>query len=205
MATATAQPRNLPAVTADGHKHKKSALSDGQGRLAWMLLAPTLIVIIVVAGIPVLMSIREAFYRTNSGVDPNTGLIAGGEAVTGLKNFTAVFTGQDAVSGSYGSMGRFSNAFINTTLFAVVCVLAETVLGVAMALIMAKAFRGRGVVRAGILVPWAIPTIVSALMWKLIFDEAGVMNRILGPQILWLARKPPALSGVFLGHGWEVT
>src|SRR3954454_19030155 len=203
MATATAQPRNLPAVTADGHKHKKSALSDGQGRLAWMLLAPTLIVIIVVAGIPVLMSVREAFYRTNSGVDPNTGLIAGGEAFTGLKNFTAVFTGQDAVSGSYGSIGRFSNAFINTTLFAVVCVLAETVLGVAMALIMAKAFKGRGIVRAGILVPWAIPTIVSALMWKLIFDEAGVMNKILGRQILWLADEGASFWAIIIADVWK--
>ena len=44
-------------------KHKKNALSDGQGRLAWILLAPTLIVIAVVAGIPVVMSIREAFSR----------------------------------------------------------------------------------------------------------------------------------------------
>jgi ABC-type sugar transport system permease subunit len=202
MATATAQ-AVARSGTGDGHKHKKNALSDGQGRLAWMLLAPTLLVIIVVAGIPVLMSIREAFYRTNSGVDPNTGLIAGGEAFTGLKNFTAVFTGQDAVSGSYGSMGRFSNAFINTTLFAVVCVLAETVLGVAMALIMAKAFRGRGVVRAGILVPWAIPTIVSALMWKLIFDEAGVMNRILGTQILWLADNPSSFWAVVIADVWK--
>ena len=64
-----------------------------------------------------------------------------------------------------------------------------------MALIMAKAFRGRGIVRAGILVPWAIPTIVSALMWKLIFDEAGVMNRILGRQILWLADTGRLLLG----------
>ena len=55
MATTTADSRNLPAVQVDGHKHKKSALSDGQGRLAWMLLAPTLLVIIVVAGIPVIM------------------------------------------------------------------------------------------------------------------------------------------------------
>src|SRR4051794_21480099 len=202
MATATAQ-AVARSATGDGHKHKKNALSDGQGRLAWMLLAPTLIVIIVVAGIPVLMSVREAFYRTNSGVDPNTGLIAGGEAFTGLKNFAAVFTGQDAVSGSYGSMGRFSNAFINTTLFAVVCVLAETILGVAMALIMAKAFRGRGVVRAGILVPWAIPTIVSALMWKLIFDEAGVMNRILGTQILWLADNPSSFWAVVIADVWK--
>ena len=79
-------------------------------------------------------------------------------------------------------MDRFWNAFLNTTFFTIVCVILETVLGVIMALIMAKAFKGRGIVRAGILVPWAIPTIVSALMWKLIFDAAGVMNRILGTQ-----------------------
>src|SRR3954454_1328892 len=173
MATATAQPRNLPAVTADGHKHKKSALSDGQGRLAWMLLAPTLLVIIVVAGIPVLMSIRESFFSANTGGDPNTGLVAAGETFVGLQNFTNVFTAQDTVTGSYGEMGRFFNAFWNTTFFTIICVTLETILGVAMALIMAKAFKGRGFVRAGILVPWAIPTIVSALMWKLIFDEAG--------------------------------
>ena len=63
MATATAEPRSLPATTGDGHKHKKNALSDGQGRLAWILLAPTLLIILVVAGIPVAMSIREAFSR----------------------------------------------------------------------------------------------------------------------------------------------
>ena len=55
MATATAEPKSSP-LPGSGHKHKKNALSDGQGRLAWMLLAPTLLVIIVVAGIPVLMS-----------------------------------------------------------------------------------------------------------------------------------------------------
>ena len=111
MATATAEPRNLPAVQGDGHKHKKNALSDGQGRLAWMLLAPTLIIIIVVAGIPVIMSIRESFFQTNSGVDPTTGLVAGGEQFVGLQNFTDIFTGPDTVTGTYGTIGRFWNAF----------------------------------------------------------------------------------------------
>ena len=67
----------------------------------------------------------------------------------------------------------------------IMSVLLQTVLGVAMALIMAKAFRGREVVRGGSLLPWAIPTIVSALIWKLILDSSGVMNRILGREILW--------------------
>ncbi len=203
MATATAESQSLPAVQQDGHKHKKSALSDGQGRLAWILLAPTLLVIIVVAGIPVLLSIRESFFQTNSGVDPNTGLIAAGETFSGLQNFTAIFTSPDKVVGNFGTIGRFNNAFLNTTAITIVCVILETILGVAMALIMAKAFKGRGIVRAGILVPWAIPTIVSALMWKLIFDEAGVMNRILGTQILWLADSPSSFWAVVIADVWK--
>ena len=100
MATSTAEPRSLPATQGDGHKHKKNALSDGQGRLAWILLAPTLIVILVVAGIPVAMSIREAFFQTNSGVDPTTGMIQGGETFVGLENFTNIFAGGNPVVGS---------------------------------------------------------------------------------------------------------
>ena len=202
MATTTAENRPA-AVTGDGHKHKKNALSDGQGRLAWILLAPTLIVIIVVAGIPVLLSIRESFFVTNTGVDPNTGLVAGGESFSGLRNFTDIFAGQNQVNGNWGTMDRFWNAFLNTTFFTIICVILETILGVAMALIMSKAFRGRGVVRAGILVPWAIPTIVSALMWKLIFDEAGVMNRILGTQILWLADSGWAFVAIVIADVWK--
>src|SRR5918995_2520104 len=202
MATTTAEARKVPVVP-DGHKHKKNALSDGQGRLAWMLLAPTLLVIFVVAGIPVAMSIRESFFQTNTGVDPTTGLIAGGETFVGLQNFTDIFTGQNPVPGNFGTMDRFWNAFLNTTFITIVCVILETILGVAMALIMAKAFRGRGIVRAGILVPWAIPTIVSALMWKLIFDEAGVMNRILGRQILWLADSGASFWAIVIADTWK--
>jgi ABC-type sugar transport system permease subunit len=203
MATATVEKQPRSGAPADGHKHKKNALSDGQGRLAWILLAPTLLIILVVAGIPVLLSIRESLFQANSGVDPNTGLIAQGESFVGLKNFTDIFTGANTVIGTYGPMDRFWNAFINTTLLTIVCVLLETVLGVAMALIMSKAFKGRGIVRAGILVPWAIPTIVSALMWKLIFDEAGVMNRILGQQILWLADSGASFWAVVIADVWK--
>ena len=203
MATATAAPNSVTAVGDDGHKHKKNALSDGQGRLAWILLAPTLLIIAVVAGIPVLMSIRESFFQTNSGIDPVTGLVAGGDQFVGLKNFTNIFTSPDVVPGSYGQIGRFGNAFLNTTFITIICVILETILGVAMALIMSKAFRGRGIVRAGILVPWAIPTIVSALMWKLIFDADGVMNRILGTQILWLADSGASFWAIVIADVWK--
>ena len=149
------------------------------------------------------MSFRESLHQTNAGVDPTTGLIAGGDKFVGLQNFTDIFTGANPVTGSYGTMDRFWNAFLNTTFITIVCVLLETVIGVAMALIMAKAFRGRGVVRAGILVPWAIPTIVSALMWKLIFDSSGVMNRILGTQILWLADTGASFWAIVIADTWK--
>ncbi len=203
MATATAEPTNLPAVLDNGHKPKKNSLSDGQGRLAWILLAPTLLVILVVAGIPVVLSIRESFFSNNTGINPETGMQAVGERFSGLTNFTNIFAGQNDVTGTYGTMDRFWNAFLNTTFFTIICIVLETILGVIMALIMSKAFRGRGVVRAGILVPWAIPTIVSALMWKLIFDEAGVMNKILGRQILWLADSGASFWAVVIADVWK--
>ena len=203
MATATAVSKSSVAAGNDGHKHKKNPFSDGQGRLAWMLLAPTMVVIFVMAGIPVVMSIRQSLFADNSGVDPTTGLVAQGESFVGLKNYLAIFTSGDAVTGSYGQINRFWNAFINTSLITIVCVILETILGVIMALIMAKAFKGRGIVRAGILVPWAIPTIVSALMWKLIFDANGVMNKILGHQILWLADTGSSFWAIIIADTWK--
>ncbi|MVA77718.1 ABC transporter permease subunit [Auraticoccus sp. F435] len=162
-----------------------------------------MIVLVAIVGIPILLSIREAFFRENEGIDPNTGLLQGGEEFVGLRNFTDIFAGTNNVTSTWGTLDRFINAFINTSLFTLVCVLIETVLGVAMALIMSKAFRGRGIVRAGILVPWAIPTIVSALMWKLIFDEAGIMNRILGAQVLWLADNFSSFWAVVIMDVWK--
>jgi multiple sugar transport system permease protein len=201
MAVTTAE-RTAPPAT----KRKKNAFSDGQGALAAMLLAPTLLVMFLVAGIPIGMSIIESFFRANGGVDPNTGLVNTGTAFVGLQNFTDIFAHPTLVVGVYGSVDRLINAFFNTSLFTVVCVVLETVLGVAMALIMAKAFRGRGLVRAAILVPWAIPTIVSAVMWKLIFNTDGVANKVLGlanTPILWLGDNRYSQLAIIIADVWK--
>ncbi len=187
-------------------RRRKNAFSDGQAALAGILLAPTLLVILVVAGIPILLSVYESFFRGGSGVDPVTGMVKQGSEFVGLENFTSIFTSPTTVVGVWGSMDRLINAFINTTVFTLVCVVTETVLGVAMALIMAKAFRGRGLVRASILVPWAIPTIVSAMMWKLIFNTAGVANKLLGltdNPILWLADNKYSQWAVMVADIWK--
>lgn len=189
---------------APRRKVKKNPLSDGQGRLAAFLTAPTLAVILFVVGIPIILSIQESLFRTNDGVDPETGLVSSGTKFVGLDNYINAFTSQTAdVNGVWGAMPRLVNAFANNIFFTVVCVGIETVLGVAMALIMARAFKGTGLVRAAILIPWAIPTIVSAMLWKVVFDANGVMNRLIGRQVLWLGDSAASQWAVIMADVWK--
>lgn len=201
MAVTTAERTAPPQI-----KRKKNAFSDGQGTLAAMLLAPTLLVMFIVTGIPIVMSITESFFRKADGVDPVTGAVKSTTDFVGVQNFSDIFAHPSTVAGVYGSMDRLINSFLNTTLFTVICVILETILGVTMALIMAKAFRGRGLVRASILVPWAIPTIVSAMMWKLIFNTSGVANKVLGLEvnpILWLADNKYSQMAIIAADVWK--
>ncbi len=198
--TATTLAGNTPPIT---EKRKKNLLSDGQGTLAAILISPTMLVILFVVGIPILLSLRESVFRKETAVDPNTGMIPEGESFVGLNNFTDIFANPQMVSGVWGSMDRLVNSFLNVTFFTVVCVVLETVLGVAMALIMARAFRGKGFVRAAILIPWAIPTIVSARMWGLIFDSNGVANVVLNTKILWLADNAYSQWAVIIADVWK--
>lgn len=72
------------------------------------------------------------------------------------------------------------NAVWNTVRFAVLSVVFETILGLGVALMLNADFKGRGIVRAAILIPWAIPTIVSAKMWAwMLNDQYGIINDIL--------------------------
>jgi multiple sugar transport system permease protein len=74
---------------------------------------------------------------------------------------------------------RFWFSILNTLIFTVISVTIELILGLAIALLINRQFRGRGLVRASVLVPWAIPTVVSALMWKFMFDgQNGILAKI---------------------------
>jgi multiple sugar transport system permease protein len=191
---------NTPPITK---KSKKNLLSDGQGTLAAILISPTMLVILFVVGVPILLSLRESVFRKATTVDPTTGLIPEGESFVGLANFTDIFSSPQTVISVWGQQDRLINSFFNVTFFTIICVVLETVLGVAMALIMARAFRGKGFVRAAILIPWAIPTIVSARMWGLIFDSNGVMNAVLGQKILWLADNVYSQWAVVIADVWK--
>jgi multiple sugar transport system permease protein len=168
--------------------------NEGTGRLAAVLLSPTLIVLALVVVYPILSALRQSLF-TEGAVDPETGFVEEGEKFVGLDNYTAIFSGDTG--------DRFWNAFYNTTFFTVSCVAIETVLGVMMALVMHKAFFGRSVVRASILVPWAIPTVVSALLWRWIFQADGVANAVLGQEILWSTEGWQAVLSVIIADTWK--
>ncbi|AZO18948.1 sugar ABC transporter permease [Mesorhizobium sp. M2A.F.Ca.ET.043.05.1.1] len=100
----------------------------------------------------------------------------------------------------------------NTVRFAVVSVACETVLGMIVALALNAEFKGRGIVRAAILVPWAIPTIVSAKMWQwMLNDQFGIINVVLlnlgliDSKIAWTASADTAMVAVLIVDIWKST
>ncbi|MFH5824784.1 carbohydrate ABC transporter permease [Georgenia sp. AZ-5] len=166
----------------------------GEGRLAAALLSPTGLVLSLVILYPLVSALYGSLFRRETGLDEN-GFVTEGEAFVGLDNYTSVFTGEAGE--------RFLNALFNTTFLTATSVVLETVLGIVMALAMNRAFRGRAFLRASILVPWAVPTAVSGLLWRWIFQSDGIANDLLGQQVLWTADGPAAPFAVIIAEVWK--
>lgn len=191
MTTTIATP---PPTAAPPKQPRRSKAERESGRLAALLLSPTFLVLALVILYPLLAALWQSLF-TAGGLDPETGFVSEDEQFVGLDNYAAVFK---------GDTGRlFWNSFWNTNFFTVVSVAIEVVIGVAMALVMHHAFRGRGIVRASILVPWAIPTAVSALLWRWIFQADGIANEILNRQILWTTEGFQAKIAVIVADTWK--
>lgn len=101
---------------------------------------------------------------------------------------------------------RFWNALQNTAYFTAVSVSAQLLLGLGIALLLNRSFRGRDWVRALVLVPWVIPTVVSARMWEWIYNpEFGILNFLLGAKINWLGTPGLALHAAIFADVWKTT
>ncbi|MDI2026966.1 sugar ABC transporter permease [Saccharopolyspora sp. TS4A08] len=193
----TAEVESAVAPAAErgrGPRRRRSPQAAAAARLAAALVSPTLLVLGLVVVYPIVAALRQSLFTEGQGVDAD-GFVVEGEQFAGLGNYADVVTGPNAA--------RFWNALWNTTFFTTTTVVLEAVLGVVMALIMHRAFRGRGLVRASVLVPWAIPTAVSALLWRWIFASDGVVNAMLGTQVLWSADGAPAKLAVIVAEVWK--
>ncbi|WP_433336197.1 carbohydrate ABC transporter permease [Spirillospora sp. CA-294931] len=166
-------------------------VKHGDGRLAAALLSPTFAVLALVIAFPIVVAVWDSLHRTSEELDAD-GLVVQAERFSGVSNYTALLTGD-----------RFLTALWNTTFFTATTVVIETLVGLAMALLMQRAFRGRALFRASVLVPWAIPTAISALLWRWIFSADGVANAVLGREILWTADGGAAKLAVIVADTWK--
>jgi len=119
------------------------------------------------------------------------------------------FVGLDNYSEALGS-SEFWDAMVTTLVFTVASVGLELVIGLGMALVMHQAFRGRALLRAVVLVPWAILTVVTAITWRTMFEpDLGFVNTTLGAlslpgaDIVWLGERGYALGVMILADVWK--
>jgi trehalose/maltose transport system permease protein len=173
---------------------KASRLTRQRTRSAWIFMAPMLLVLALVAGWPLLRTFWFGF------TDARLSDLDATEFV-GLINYYYLLQDPD-----------WWNAVRNTFVFAAVSVTLETILGLAIALALHAHFRGRGLLRAAVLIPWAIPTVVSAQMWSWMFNDVfGVINHVLvglhliEQPIAWTASPDTALIAVIMVDVWKTT
>lgn len=188
-----ADARVQPAPRATRQVHSK--LVEMQTRLAWILLAPSLLVVVLVALVPLIQTISQSF--TNARLASERPV-----AIVGLTNYVNLLTDSD-----------FLRSIWVTVQFAVVTVVFEFLLGLIIALVVNSNFKGRGLMRAAMLIPWAIITVVSAQMWKWMYNDIyGVFNdilvnklHILPTYVAWVSNPATQLPAIEAIDIWKAT
>jgi multiple sugar transport system permease protein len=175
------------------NKIKSNSLLSEQA-LAYILVTPALLCIMLVAFFPIgrtiylsLFSMKLQFIHLKKFV--------------GLGNYIIL-----------ASDPRFWASLYHTLFFVVASVSIEFIIGLGMALVMHRNFKGRGIIRAAILVPWAIPTVVSAMMWSFIYnDQLGVLNDVLlklgviDSYKTWLGDASTAMWAAISADVWKTS
>jgi trehalose/maltose transport system permease protein len=169
-------------------------LLERQKRLAWYLILPAVFVVFLVIGFPLFQVVYYSFLKYKlDGVTP--------ASFVGLDNYAFIFSDSD-----------FWHAVWVTLIFTFFSVTIEAVLGLAVALVANSKFKGRTLLRVAILIPWAIPTVVSSQIWRWMFNDIyGVANLILAGlhiiphKLAWLATPETALPVIIAVDVWKTT
>jgi trehalose/maltose transport system permease protein len=181
---------------------RNRTISSERTRAAWLFLAPMLIILVVVAVWPLARTIYFSFTNATL-VDMSR------YSFVGLSNYLTYDNGR-----WYGVLSdpQWLRALQNTLIFAGISVTLETILGVLIAVLLTLRFPGRGLMRAAMLVPWAIPTVVSAKMWGwMLNDQFGVINDVLlkigiiSEPVAWLADPTLSMASIILVDVWKTT
>ena len=173
---------------------KEVDLLERQRRLAWWLVLPAVLVVFLVIGFPLIQVIVYSFMKIKlDGVTP--------PSFVGLDNYLFIFTDPD-----------FWHSVWVTMVFTFFSVTIESVLGLVVALVANSDFKGRTFLRVAVLIPWAIPTVVSSQIWRWMFNDIyGVVNIILANlhviphKLAWLATPETALPVIIAVDVWKTT
>jgi len=171
---------------------ERLGLDLGSGFSPYLLVLPTVILILAVAAYPIINSFWLSLL--DNPLSPSA-------SFTGLSNFSALF-----------SDSTFRASISTTFIFTFVAVTLETIFGFGIALLINGTFPGRGLVRASILVPWAFPTVISASIWLLMYnDRTGVISyflqlvHILAPGATLLETNNGILAATIITDVWKTT
>ncbi|GDX05982.1 carbohydrate ABC transporter permease [Buttiauxella sp. A111] len=168
-------------------------LRQREKRQAWLLLAPMLIMMFLLTAWPLVRTLWLSF--------TDAGLIGDGTAPgwVGSENFLYALTDPD-----------FREALWRTLYFTAVSVIFEGIIGVLTALLLNQQFWGRSVLRVLVILPWALPTIVNATMWRLNFNpDYGSINALLTQSGVidnyrsWLGDPSSAINAVMFADIWK--
>lgn len=177
-------------------------LTKSRVRSAWLFIIPMLILLAFVAGWPLLRTIWFSFTNASFSDISSFDFI-------GFENYLIYSDGE-----WYGLLADelWWQAVWNTLFFTIVTVSIELVLGMIIALTLNSQFPMRGLVRAAILIPWAVPTIVSAKMWNwMLHDQFGIINHsllsmgMIDVPLAWTADADLSMWAVIMVDVWKTT
>jgi multiple sugar transport system permease protein len=173
-------------ATVQAGPTRRRSRGMGERRLAFFMVSPSMLMIALVAAYPIIYAVWLSLHEYSVRV-------AGLSRWAGFRNYTEALSNPD-----------FWDAMITTLVFTAASVSLEFVIGLGMALCMHEAFRGQGVLRTVVLVPWAVLTVVTAIMWRTIFESPqGFVNTILGGDTVWLGQEPHALIVIIIADVWK--
>ena len=151
------------------------------------MVAPAIVLLLAVTAYPLAYNLWNSFHAENLSE------VTGQGGWVGLDNYTRMFRSSE-----------WLHALLRTLAFAGVSVAIETVLALGLALMLHRRFRGRGLLRVAVLIPWAVPTVVSATLWKTMFDpRAGFVDYIFGLHTTWLAGIWTSWVAIFVADAWK--
>jgi multiple sugar transport system permease protein len=188
----------MEAATATAPKTRRrggASAEKSERRLAVRMVAPALILIAAVGAYPVVYAVWLSLHEYSVRVQG----LSRWAGPLGLRNYETALKDD-----------QFVSAFFNTLIFTGFSVFIELILGLGMAIAMHSAFKGRGLLRTVVLVPWALLTVVTAMTWKAIFEpNLGFVNSVLsglglpGGDTVFLGETPWAMAVLIIADVWK--